>query len=346
MWIPYHRQPHFSAYKKPRILEDATSSFFMSKPNTTKLHREHVKFHNDTIEAGHSSMQGYRVHMEDERIIDKMTDLEDHVFVAIMDGHAGTFAAHYTGKTLKAKLELTPEWLEYLQLSPQERTEKAELLSKAIVKTYLNLDDDLRAYKDQNLMDDSGCTAVCALITPSHIIVGSVGDSRCVLGSGTQVISFTEDHKPENAEERERIQKAGGFVQYNRVNGELAMSRALGDFRYKPSDKGLANHEYLVIAYPDISIHKRTTEDEILVLACDGVWDVLTNDEAVAFVSSILKGDLINEIVEENDEEQVKIAKTLTVTALDAAEELIDLALQEGSTDNISAIVVKFSPPQ
>jgi hypothetical protein len=84
MWLPYHRLPRFSAQKKRKV-DDSQSSFFLSEPNTRKIHRENLSF-NDSIEVGHSSMQGYRVHMEDERIIDKMTELNDHVLVAIMDG--------------------------------------------------------------------------------------------------------------------------------------------------------------------------------------------------------------------------------------------------------------------
>ncbi len=109
--------------------------------------------------------------------------------------------------------------------------------------------------------------------------MASVGDSRCVLNSGNRIISFTEDHKPNLPEERQRIENAGGFVQFNRVNGELAMSRAIGDFRYKPGNKELAKHEFMVIAYPDIAIHRRTKEDTAMLLACDGVFDVLSNDE-------------------------------------------------------------------
>lgn len=67
-------------------------------------------------------------------------------------GHAGTFAAHYTGKTLKAKIEITKEWEEYVKLSPKERVDQTDLLSKALVQAYLDLDDDLRSYKELNLM--------------------------------------------------------------------------------------------------------------------------------------------------------------------------------------------------
>ncbi len=114
----------------------------------------------------------------------------------------------------------------------------------------------------------------------------------------------------------------------NRVNGELAMSRALGDFRYKPNPAltTLTNKEYMVICYPDISVHERNKKnDEVVVLACDGVWDVVSNRDAVTFVSEI--------ILTEDPE---------TSSSLEAAASLIDVALGEGSTDNISAIVVKF----
>lgn len=127
--------------------------------------------------------------------------------------------------------------------------------------------------------DESGCTLVCAIITPTHIVCGNVGDSRCVLGRKNKVIALTEDHKPSIVEEKTRIEKAGGFVRFDRVNGELAMSRAIGDFRYKQSTS-LEIHEHLVICLPDISVQERNSEDdEVLILACDGVWDVISNEE-------------------------------------------------------------------
>jgi serine/threonine protein phosphatase PrpC len=95
---------------------------------------------------------------------------------------------------------------------------------------------------------------------------------------------MTEDHKPENTDELTRIEKAGGFVLDNRVNGELAMSRALGDFRYKVNPN-LPSHEQLVICSPDVSVHERQLqEDTVMVLACDGVWDVMENELAITFL--------------------------------------------------------------
>jgi serine/threonine protein phosphatase PrpC len=84
-----------------------------------------------------------------------------------------------------------------------------------------------------------GCTATTILITPTEIICANSGDSRVVLGrsSGNEMCCpLSEDHKPDNPEEKARIEATGGFVEENRVNGSLALSRALGDFEYKGSD--------------------------------------------------------------------------------------------------------------
>lgn len=100
---------------------------------------------------------------------------------------------------------------------------------------------------------------------------------------------MTEDHKPENPEEEARIVAAKGFVLQNRVMGELAMSRALGDFRYKQR-ADLPFHEQMVIAVPDISVHERNLDDDVvMVVACDGVWDVMSNDEGVVFAQQYIE---------------------------------------------------------
>ena len=104
------------------------------------------------------------------------------------------------------------------------------------------------------------------MITPTHIVCANVGDSRCVLGlQPTEVrstIALSDDHKPSNEEEKLRIEKAGGFVLFDRVNGELAMSRAFGDFQYK-SDTNLTLAEQLVLPIPDIAVHVRSSLDEV-----------------------------------------------------------------------------------
>ena len=154
---------------------------------------------------------------------------------------------------------------------------------------------------------------------------------------------MTEDHKPNLPEEKARIEKASGFVKFNRVNGELAMSRALGDFRYKMNPE-LKVQEHQVIPVPDIAIHERSKEDEVGILACDGVWDVLSNEEAVDFLCNIVFNP---NAIEENDENPHKKRKLQAkngeiASADEAASELVRLALEIGSMDNITAVVVKF----
>lgn len=214
---------------------------------------------------------------------------------------------------------------------------------------------------------------MCCVITPTHVVCANVGDSRAVVGSKNQSIALTDDHKPENPEECARIERAGGFVADNRVVGELAMSRAIGDFRYK-LNPNLPFHEQLVIPVPDISVHERNRKnDYVLVVACDGVWDAMSNDEAAVFTQQFLEkpqsfsihdymdqpmgkkrrlnsseddsnDNSSNNNSEDDDEESGsgEDNEALKPTSLNAASALIAVALAKGSMDNISAIVVKF----
>ena len=91
-----------------------------------------------------------------------------------------------------------------------------------------------------------------------------------------------------NTDERQRIIKAGGFVSEGRVNGSLALSRALGDFDYK-GNKELCEKEQAVTAFPEIREFQLQGGDEFMILACDGIWDVLTSEQCVAFVRERLR---------------------------------------------------------
>ncbi len=180
-------------------------------------------------------------------------------------------------------------------------------------------------------------------------MVANVGDSRCVIGNKTATITMTEDHKPNLPEEKERIEKAKGFVKFNRVNGELAMSRALGDFRYKLNPE-LEVVDQQVIALPDVAFHERSSEDEVAVIACDGVWDVISNEESIDFLCNIvfnpsaIEGDENDENSNSNKKKRkaAKMEENELASADEAASDLVKLALQSGSMDNITAIVIKF----
>lgn len=91
------------------------------------------------------------------------------------------------------------------------------------------------------------------------------------------------DHKPTCEDEMNRIVSAGGWVQFNRVNGNLALSRAFGDFVFKRNEKRSAT-EQIVIAYPDVQTRPLTSDLEFAIMACDGVWDVMTNEEVIEFI--------------------------------------------------------------
>ncbi|KAL0456655.1 UNVERIFIED_CONTAM: protein phosphatase 2C 37 [Sesamum latifolium] len=121
--------------------------------------------------------------------------------------------------------------------------------------------------------DAVGSTAVVAVVTPDKIVVSNCGDSRAVLCRNGVAIPLSVDHKPDRPDELNRIQEAGGRVIFwdgPRVLGVLAMSRAIGDNYLKP----------YVISEPEVTITERTAEDECLILASDGLWDVVSNETA------------------------------------------------------------------
>ena len=152
---------------------------------------------------------------------------------------------------------------------------------------------------DDYVGPSAGCTAVCALVLDRQLVVANAGDSRCILSRNGRAIPMTNDHKPTDPAEYDRILRAGGFVADGRVNGSLNLSRALGDMEYKRATE-LGPEAQAVTALPEIRIEQLQEGDDFLLLACDGIWDVLTNQEAVDFVRERLQsGKTPKEIAEE-----------------------------------------------
>lgn len=240
----------------------------LAKPITEK---QSERWENETLRVGASGMQGWRRGMEDAHTCILSLDgaPPGFAFFGVFDGHCGRNIANFCGENLYKRIVRDPAFL-------------AADYPEAFVNGYLGVDEDI--LKDENLKNDnSGCTAVVALVTPTHIYCGNAGDSRCVLSQDGKAIPLSQDHKPTLETEQKRIQKAGAWVSSGRVNGNLALSRAIGDFEFK-QNKDIPASEQAITAKPDVVVHQITEEDEFLVLACDGIWDVMSNDELVAFV--------------------------------------------------------------
>ena len=138
---------------------------------------------------------------------------------------------------------------------------------------------------------ESGCTALVAAVEGTaspdvkRLVVVNAGDSRCVLSRLGLAVAMSKDHAPHLAEEVQRITAAGGTISEDgRINGKLNLSRAIGDHQFK-TRRDLKLHEQMVTSFADIeSTYVYRGQDEFMVLACDGIWDAMTSQEAVDFV--------------------------------------------------------------
>ncbi|CAH2073714.1 unnamed protein product, partial [Iphiclides podalirius] len=133
--------------------------------------------------------------------------------------------------------------------------------------------------------NDSGCTAIVALLKGNEVYVANAGDSRCIICRDGKAIDMSIDHKPEDTPELERITKAGGKVSYDgRINGGLNLSRAIGDHSYK-QNKDLGPKEQMVTALPDVkTLTIDPAKDQFMVLACDGIWNFMSSQDVCDFI--------------------------------------------------------------
>ena len=249
---------------------------FLEKPNTDK---ETHSGDGCGIKFAVSAMQGWRMEMEDAHICTTDFGLKNWSFFGIFDGHAGSKVAKYCAQHLLESI------MERLNSIHEEGEYKVEEVQKAIRQGFLAIDEQMKKVPQwANGQDRSGTTAVVAMVSPTHIIWGNCGDSRGILCRNSSIQFATQDHKPFNDSERKRIEKAGGTVMMQRVNGSLAVSRALGDFDYKRA-VNLPATEQLVSPEPDLMVVARDSQqDEFMLLACDGIYDVMQNDEVVKYV--------------------------------------------------------------
>jgi len=274
----------------------------------------------NNLRFGLSSMQGWRVSMEDAHcaITTLPGTLKDWSFFAVFDGHAGALISEKCASQL---LKCIVDTEEFKKIDP-ETTPSIPEIQHGIREGFLSLDERLKQLPEISSGEDrSGSTAVCVLITPKHIFFANCGDSRAMLVRDSEVGFATMDHKPVHPTEKERIQNAGGSVIVQRVNGSLAVSRSLGDYSYK-TVRGLGPTEQLVSPEPEVTVIDRSREsDQIIVLACDGIWDVMSNEDLCGLVCERMRyvGDLSK-----------------------VCNEVLDFCLYKGSSDNMSIVLVAF----
>lgn len=221
-------------------------------------------------------------------------------FVAVYDGHGGRWVADHVGENLHRHFDAR------LQSNGGDEEE-------AFNHAYETVDEELRIQRALTI----GSTAVTAYFDPAarYITCANAGDSRLVVGTihGIHGKRLTIDHRP--SDEKERICDGGSFVCGGRVNGILAISRALGDHAMKS----------VVIPTPHTVTYPIQPDDRFVIVACDGLWDVVEDNEAVTYVAKIIV-------------ETKSIPRD--IVAREAAKALVQLALDKGSTDNVSVVVV------
>ena len=187
-------------------------------------------------------------------------------------------------------------------------------IAKNLKKSFAIVDAELKKFKN---IENIGSTATVVFITKeTDVMLGTkkvaycanIGDTRCVLlnSSGCKRLSY--DHKCTDDSEADRIKKCGGNIIQERVFGKLALTRAFGDYEMKG---------FGVVATPTVNRVTLNESDKFIVLCSDGVWDVVDEEDLFYYAS------------------QYDDAKEF-------AEKIVDEALENGSTDNISCIVIKL----
>ncbi|XP_074319359.1 putative protein phosphatase 2C 39 isoform X1 [Silene latifolia] len=249
------------------------------------------------VKHGYHTAKGKSSHpMEDFVFAEfRQVDGNELGLFAIFDGHVSQKVPDYLKANLFNNILDEPDfWNE---------------TEKAIRRAYHFTDDTiLEKYAD---LGKGGSTAVTAiLINCEKLVVANLGDSRAVLSRNGKAKQLSIDHEPES--ERKDIEERGGFVtkfpgDVARVDGQLAVARAFGD-------KSIKKH---LSSEPDVMVETIDDDAEFIILASDGIWHVMNNQEAV---------DCVKEIKD----------------ARAAAAALIEEALKRNSGDDISVIVVRF----
>ncbi|XP_029453810.1 protein phosphatase 1K, mitochondrial [Rhinatrema bivittatum] len=227
------------------------------------------------------------------------------LYFAVYDGHGGAAAADFCNKLMEKYIE---------DMISQEQN-----LETVLTKAFLEIDQAFARHvhmsADASLLN-SGTTATVGLLRDGiELVVASVGDSRALLCRKGKALKLTIDHTPERKEEKDRIKKCGGFVAWNslgqpHVNGKLAMTRSIGDLDLKRTG---------VIAEPETKrVKLHLADDAFLALTTDGINFIVNSQEIC---------DIISQCHDPNE----------------AAQVLTEQALQYGTEDNSTTIIVPFA---
>jgi len=290
-----------------QFLERGVEVLFDGNPLETPLAEEaarevvHVHAGSRFPVAGIADMIGKRPTMEDAMAVQGDFSLAGAPcdFYGLYDGHAGRETASFCGRHVHA---VAAELAEKDGLAPLAALAASYPETNGRFKKHMYSDEWCGQSKY------CGTTAVSVLIDAARVAhVVNVGDSRAVLCRAGRPLRLSFDHKPYSDEEQDRIRGLGGCVagETGRVNGLLAVSRSMGDFYMHP----------FVTDEPFQAEYQLEEEDDKLILACDGVWDEVSDERAV-------------EIVMQEPDPYVACAK------------LRDFAYALGSDDNISVMIV------
>ncbi|CAJ1357872.1 unnamed protein product [Effrenium voratum] len=226
-------------------------------------------------------MQGWREEMEDAHLALPDFDPERGLSLfGVFDGHGGEVVAQLVSERLPETLRGLPEYRE-------------GRFQEALFKAFMAQDDYLRSPEGRRMLAKRkanamgmGSTAVVALLNASkrELFVANCGDSRAVLVSGKGAVAMSQDHSPLLPAELQRIRRAGGTVnREGRVDGNLNLSRAIGDLFYK-RNRALGPEAQLITAVPEVRRRALGAHDRYLLLGCDGVWERFTNQQVVDFL--------------------------------------------------------------
>ena len=247
--------------------------------------------------------QGRRRTMEDTFVntSEDIRGIQVNIY-GVFDGHGGSITSGVTADNISKRI------FEALSESTSN-FDDIESMKKLFEDVILTFDQYLF---QQGFRDGSTLTMVVDLEKILYCI--NLGDSRTIMVKNGKILFGSTDHKPDD--ERDRIYSAKGYVMMGRVNGALAVSRALGDFTYKMTNAVYQGRNAIVSPVPDVTaiiLPKEEKNAEIqIILASDGLWDVFSNEE----------------IAEEIQNERT-------------CQEIVEEAFNRGSEDNITLMIIK-----